>query len=66
MRRTDYAICCGTQGKYGYPVYRVAVTDGKRYYIKWKGSGAEESKIIDVTDQINAGAYTSNRLLKGC
>ena len=44
MKKTEYAVCCGTKGRYGTPVYRVVFTDGNRLFVKWNG------KLIDVTN----------------
>ena len=42
MRRTEWEICCGKKG--GYDVYRVVLTDGERYFVKWNGT------LVDVTE----------------
>ena len=50
MKRTDKKICCGTQN--GFPVYRVVVTDGKNYYVKWKND------LINVNEDIINRRYS--------
>lgn len=51
MKKTDYKVCVGTSGKYGYPVYRSVVTDGTDYYVKWQG------KMVNVNKEIEKRQY---------
>ncbi len=51
MKRTGMYVCCGKQGKYGTDIYRSVVTDGKDYFVKWKGN------LVKVNDDLESGNY---------
>ena len=57
MKRTDFLILCGQEGKYGMPIYRTAMMDEDgRYWVRWQG------KVIEVTDDIKSHKYLNKKL----
>lgn len=59
MKRTNYWILCGTEGKYGYAVYRTAMKDEKtnKYFVRWKNN------LIDVTEDIEKHNYVDKSVV---
>lgn len=49
MKKTNYKVCVGKQN--GYDIYRIVLTDGNRFFVKWN------NKIIDVTQDIKEHRY---------
>ena len=51
MKRTDMRVCVGKDGQ-GYDIWRVVLTDGTDYFVKWK------NRIINVNEDIENRHYS--------